>query len=1141
MANEAVSDKRGQRQLVAKSPDAKPAAKKHHHRWRLLTMLATLGVVLWCLPIIVAQTPLLAWGLKLATADVNGSVSVKSAKLGWLSPIEVRDIEVKDREGKQVMTVASVTGDRRLGAILLNYTNLGKFTIAGTKLNVVMRDDGTNVEDLLAKYLTTKNETEKTSSTKIGVAVDIVDAAVSVSDERAGLVYQAQKLSLTFGMAASDGSMNAELATDLHDARGAGKVAAGVRMGPAANEAKVIVAQFPLGMLRPLVARFLPGTTITGRLSSEVTAAWGDQTAGKNAVKADLNIAGFSLAMPAMQTDVLQLANVQAECRGTWQADRIDIEQSSMQCDVGIASLTGTVPLGGKDGFSFSALMHQRQQFSGGVDLAKLAQMLPATLSLRSQMRIDAGQVRWLWTSQPDPQGAKWHGEVDVASLAATDTKANRPIAWDKPILAVFDAHDATNAGLVVDRLRCESDFLNVEGAGTTDNLTAKLQFSLGRLADRLDQFVNFGATKFAGEGDGNLTWKRSPDQQFDAGANLQIRGFQLQTAADQKNPSVWREDSVVAYAAAKGRTNFDAATRIEKDAMLTVKSGSDQIEVKLMEPVENMQNGGVWKVWARVVGQLQNMPARLAVWLPTMSTYQLNGNYIVEGDGVASKDGAEVRQIGFAAEPLGVKSPLLNINEQRIEGVVAGSWNQQQRRLRVPAASIRCSTAAITAKDVVMAVPAAGATELSGAVDYQGDAGRIRQWFADAKVPSPWRLAGQLRGAATLQQNAGVVHGVTTAEVTNLAVVDSTGKQFQEPIITLTAKGDYDTKAKTLQLSECALTSSAVTAAAAGHISQASGQENGQLDGKLNYDLERLSGLLRPCLGPNIRITGRGSSTAMYRGPFALAEGSAAATLCWDGANLYGFAMGPAELKATMANGVARIEPLDLAVGGGRVHLAPQVRIASTPMELSLPRGPLVQKVQISPEMCGSGLQYIAPALAGVTTAQGTFSIDLDDCRIPIGDLNKANVTGRFTIHSMAVGPGTMTHELATFLNRETPAQLRNESVVPFQVLNGRVYHKDLELIFPDITIRSSGSVGMADQSMDITVQMPVPAKWQAGNTALASAVRNQTISVPLRGTLAKPALDQRAVADLSRQFMQRAASNAVQDGLNRLFAPKK
>ena len=469
------------------------------------------------------------------------------------------------------------------------------------------------------------------------------------------------------------------------------------------------------------------------------------------------------------------------------------------------------------------------------------------------------------------------------------------------------------------------------------------------------------------------------------------------------------------------------------------------------------------------------------------------------------------MRQVGFAAEPLVVKSPLLNINETRLEGTAAGSWDGQQRRLQVPAASISCATAAVAAKDVVVALPSDGATELTGTVTYQGDAGRIRQWFVDPKLPSPWRLAGQLHGSANLQQSGGIVHGVAAAEVANLAVVDSAGKQFQEPLVSLSAKGDYDTKSQALQLSECTLTSSAMTAAAAGHVSPASGQENGQLDGKVNYDMERLTGLLRPCIGPNVslhrprgrvgrRIAGHSRSKADRRGD----------VFRWDGAKMFGFTLGPAEVKATMANGVAQIEPLDVAAGGGKVHLAPSLRLTPAPWSSVCRKGPLVERVQISPEMCGSMLQYAAPVLGRRDHRPGHV-LDRSG-RLPrsLGRLNKANVTGRFTIHSMAVGPGRMTHELATFLSRETPAQLRSESVVAFQVVNGRVYHKDLELIFPDITIRSSGSVGLKDDSLDIMVQMPLPPKWQAGNGVAANAMRNQTISVPLRGTLAKPALDQ-------------------------------
>ena len=77
------------------------------------------------------------------------------------------------------------------------------------KLSVVMRDDGSNVEDCWPNILPPKSNPSQSPSspTKIGVAVEIADAAVSISDERAGMAWQAKKLSLNFGMAASDGSI----------------------------------------------------------------------------------------------------------------------------------------------------------------------------------------------------------------------------------------------------------------------------------------------------------------------------------------------------------------------------------------------------------------------------------------------------------------------------------------------------------------------------------------------------------------------------------------------------------------------------------------------------------------------------------------------------------------------------------------------------------------------------------------------------------------------------------------------------------------------------------------------------------------------------------------------------------------------
>jgi hypothetical protein len=391
------------------------------------------------------------------------------------------------------------------------------------------------------------------------------------------------------------------------------------------------------------------------------------------------------------------------------------------------------------------------------------------------------------------------------------------------------------------------------------------------------------------------------------------------------------------------------------------------------------------------------------------------------------------------------------------------------------------------------------------------------------------------------VQQTAGVMHGDTSAEVVSLTVIDATNQQFQEPSVKLAAAGNYDTSSKMLQLEKFELISSALTAAVVGRVQPVSGRNEAQLDGQIGYDLARLSGLMSPYLGPAIRATGRYSSTASFKGPFALATSHSAANLKWDGVTAYGFQLGPGDLKAQMSDGSLQFAPMNLAVSQGQLHLAPCLQVATDPMVLTLPKGTLVERMQINPTMCDSMMKYAAPAIAKVTTAQGAFSIELDTCRIPMNDTKNCNLSGRLILHSVEIGTGPMLHEMAVLLGRDVPAKLKQESIVAFHVENRRVYHDKMELQFPDLTIRTTGSVGLDDDSLDIMAEMTVPPKWLVNNTTLNQAMRNQLIRLPIRGYLAKPQLDPKVVAQESTKFLEKAAGNVIQSelkqGLDQLF----
>jgi hypothetical protein len=721
-----------------------------------------------------------------------------------------------------------------------------------------------------------------------------------------------------------------------------------------------------------------------------------------------------------------------------------------------------------------------------------------------------------------------------------TATSAGRPIAWQQPLAMAFDAHE-TPEGIAVDNLQCESEFLKAHANGTPDAFDASLSLNLKPLSTQLGQFIDLEAVQLAGEGWGSFNWKRSQQRQFETDGELQLRNFQVVLAGQQP----WVENNLAMTFTAKGLTKFDEETRIDVGA-INVKSGTDQIEFRLTQPVKDLRNGGVWAMHLETQGQLQNWPNRLLTWLG-LKDLRMSGGYVLSADGAASASNIAWRQVSLAASPLRVNASWLNLDEPRLDATLSGSWDPVKRSLQIEPANFRCSTAIVEANNIVLAVPKNGPIELDGTLKCQGDVARIHRWLTPTPttLPSPVQFAGKLNGTVQFRHADGVVQGETTTEIANLTITDATGQPFQEPQVRLVAKANYNNQTGVLQLEQAELTSSVIAAGAGGRISPVSGVNNAEINGQVAYDMERFSVLMRPYLGSGVRMVGRGTSAAWYRGPFTLATSQGAAGLKWDAANIYGFQCGPGELKATMMNGLLQFSPIDVVVSRGQMHLAPSIRLTSKPMELILPQGPLAQQIQIDTVLCGSTLKYVAPAVADVAAAQGSFSIDLDNCRIPLTDPKNSEIAGRLTIHSAQVASSPLIRVMTTtFMNRESPAQVRQGSIITFKMVDGRVYHQGLELIFPEINIRTQGWVGF-DQKMSLMAEMPVPPKWLQKNAFATQAMRDQTIRIPIAGSLSRPAIDQKAVETLTRQFVQKAATNVIQGQvdkeLDRLFGPKK
>ena len=1129
------------------------AAPRRRRRRRLFIAGLLLGTLIWFAPGLVAHTGLLAWGLANASADLNGKLIVRSASLGWISPVKVREIEVRDAQDEIVLQAEKLTSGKSLAGILWDISKPGHFRIEKPKLSVVLRKDGSNLEDLLAKYIQPSDEPPARTA---GFDLEIVDGSVSVTDQDSERSWQLEGLQLKLRMPA-DASKPIEVETSatVADPQRPGRLearlsmqqpgvdaessAAGGESSAAGGEANVSVDAVPLAMFQPLVCRFVSETQLDGRLAANVQAQWGE----KNSLRADVSTDALVLATAALGTDKLQVERLHAVAQITQHGDRVEVGELSLDCELGYVSAAGTLQLGKGwvDRLPDSALK-QTCKIEGRVDLARLAEMLPETLRIRKQTQITSGRVQLAVSSSPDSAGMVWQGRVEAAKLTAVDR--GRQIAWEQPILITLAAHDTVH-GPVVDELKCTSDFLKIHGAGTPDDLAASVSFSLKQMADQLGQFVELGGLQLAGDGWGHFNWKRDPQQKFQADAEVQLRNFQLAVPDGQ----TLSEENLLLFLSATGRTDLGSDTQLH-GGTLKVRTESDRVEVKLTQPVLDLRGGGTWPVELDIHGQLQRWPPRIRSWLP-LDDWSMAGDYHLTGQVTASADGATAREVKLNVAGLKLAGPSLNIDEPNVELTVSGGWSQQQRKLHIEPGSLSAGSLLVEARGVALAMPADGPLSLAGRLKYRGDIQRLSQWFAEKDTPPKSAVAGEFAGTANVQQTGDLIAAQIDADVVKLSVTGVGSEPFREPRVHLVASGDYHQQTGVLRLEQANLTSSMMGLDAKGRIATAAAptpnkRTTVQLDGQVQYDLEKLAGLLRPYIGSEIQIGGSGSGPISYNGPLVLAEAKAGAAVGWDWANAYGFQVGPGRLKAKLAAGILQAEPVEVAVSRGRMVLAPRLQLSPEPMELTLPPGPLAQQVQITPAMCDNWLKYIAPVMADVTTARGGFSIELEDCRIPLGDPARGDVSGRFIIHSVEIGPGPLVQELAVLMGRAVPASLRRESVVPFRMVEGRVYHQGLELQFPELTIRTHGSVGL-DQTLSIMAEMPVPPKW-IGNNPIGDALRKQTVKIPIAGTLSKPRLDQRELSRISAQFIENAARNVIGEEVGRqlerlhdLFGPPR
>ncbi len=203
-------------------------------------------------------------------------------------------------------------------------------------------------------------------------------------------------------------------------------------------------------------------------------------------------------------------------------------------------------------------------------------------------------------------------------------------------------------------------------------------------------------------------------------------------------------------------------------------------------------------------------------------------------------------------------------------------------------------------------------------------------------------------------------------------------------------------------------------------------------------------------------------------------------------------------------------IPPFDLNVN----YLA-----ATGPSRLHISPTQVLKQVELTPELIELGLGYAVPLLAKSAWFDGKVSLDLDELNIPLDQPIQSTGSAVLTLHTVRSGPSqpeivTLLDLIAKLRGREPHHELVfvDGSQIAIGMKDSQVTHAGLQVGLPRVDSRlqfeSSGSVGLLDKRLALSLEVPIPVE-QFARRDQVKELGVPKLTVPIGGTLDDPVVD--------------------------------
>ena len=1188
-------------------------------KWLGIGLIGLLVIVFFS-PMIVATSPLRQWVIDRALGDFNGSATVQSVSLGWFSPVQIEGLSVVDHQGEPLLSVESLTSTKSLLS-LINGTDYGRFDMRQPEIHYKTHADGSNLEDAVAAWLEPSQEDSATKPMELVIQ----DGILHVAHDRDSRTWQLSQLAGGIALFGDVAPMTARVegvATNGAGETGSFQLTGVFDQGTpelSFADGKVALSgvALPLDVASVFATRYVEPLDVAGVLDGGLEVSW-TQYGSTLSMKANAaKVRRFvGVAPQRLGGDQIQLAQLEVQGELSLNEKMVVAKEFVCQTDVGSLRSNGEISW---EQWSDEQIGEPASeagfQADGRLDLARLAAMLPETISIQQGLVIESGELQLMTSSRMEGSSRRWVFNVESAGVSAI--RDGRRINWHKPIRVVASGREGL-AGLQLESLDCQTNFLSFHGQGTVQQGEFTMQGDLAKALGEIEQFIDLGGLRVRGVVDGRFVWQTDPvaasgvaQQPFRLDGRVNIEDPQWERPGQAK----WQQPRLSLIVSGSGQVAQAAGSarlsRLES-GRIQLLAGQEQLTAQLTEPIVNPSWQTPWKLQCNLSGDLQQWLAQLSTFFPI--DFVARGQIKATAQVVASPQWIQVPSLRYECQSFDFAGFGTTIREPMVTGEGSVAYEMATGRLQADQLTVVSNAFSASGQQVVFDV---GKGELQGDVAFRADVNRVYPWWMGVPAPDAIHWYGLAQGSLRFENKVSDDVGAAAAnemmvgnlklQFDDLVAVQAVPqtqetstqmaghqtvwvRRLDEKQVTLDSVVNVSRDFDEIRFQNLKLVSSTLNVAASGSLSDVRDSLRADIAGTWQPQWDRLQPLLEAYVGQTVSLGGVTGGSFRLQGPL-LPTTSAAwvdpqlefhTDLAWQQGQVLGLPIGGSQMKVNLRQGFAELQVSAMPVAGGVLNLAPRVDLRGPDLRIELPPGRVIDRVQLTPEICRGWLKFVAPMVAEVTAVQGQFTVDATHTQYFPANMAATRLAGQLALHGGQIGPGPLGQKLVgliqqvKLLAQGQPLQfigggsqaggedwmMLPEQQIPFEMRDGRVFHDGLMIQVDGVTLKTSGSVGM-DQSLQLVALVPIADKW-LGTQPWLAGLRGQTLQIPIAGTVSSPKIDQSALVQISQQLLQQAAGSAIQDqiqqktqglfdkanekignellkGINGLFGPKK